>query len=103
MVESTTSNGLTTGTPEYRLFKFLTGAVIIGTMFTSLVGLMIVSELKALSSSRESGFVEIKSELSEIKNNHSREVSEWTIWRNQIDNRIRELTKDAVDDRKENP
>ena len=81
--------------PEYRLIKFLTLAVVLAGMFIATVGLMIVGELRSLSSSREAGFVEIKQELTEIKNNHSREVAEWTIWRNEVDQRLRELTKES--------
>lgn len=103
MPDTAASNGLTTGTPEYRLIKFLTGLVFVSGLFIGVVGLMIVAELNALSGSREAGFVEIKNELSEIKNNHSREVSEWTVWRNEVDSRLRELTKDAVEDRKVKP
>lgn len=42
-----------TETPEYRLVKFLTGLVFVSGFFISAVGLMIVHELKAVSSSRE--------------------------------------------------
>lgn len=42
-----------TATPEYHLLKFLTGLVFVAGFFIAVVGLMIVGELKAISTSRE--------------------------------------------------
>lgn len=79
---------------EHRMIRFLMGLVFVAGVLISAVGLLIVQELSTLSASREGGFVEIKSELKEIKASRSADDAEWALWRNKVDQKLEELSKE---------
>ena len=79
--------------PEYRLIKFLIGLMIVTGMGAAYIGHGIAKELNALASSREQGFIELKQEITEFKSLHLKTVTEWTVWRTQVDAHLREIDR----------